>query len=169
MRRAPADKPGEYRSSISGVMSGDSWDTRQECLKEIKEVMEMSKKAVFLDIVPEPTNPYDRDALQLFFNSPTFGRTQIGYVKNAQTLCDFCGMDFERYPTSGKCKRCGHGEEDLKRNGLASKIAKELRADPTCHFYAQVIQVTGGIGQKNLGCNIIIRRVNTPLEKKPWE
>lgn len=170
MGKKRANNSNEFYSNVSGTMSGDESDTRQLALEMIAGLMKCNK-AVFMDIVPDPENKWDRDALALYANLPDIGRTQVGFVKNAQHICDFCDKEFEREPRDKatgetKCTRCGHGKPDVRRNGLASKIAKELRADPTVRFYAQVMQVTGGSADKpNRGCNIVIRRVIRPPDQ----
>lgn len=137
-------------SRIAGVMMGDK-ELRQESLK----ILSQHKGAVPLELVPEPTNPYDSDAIAIFCQVPGKGRVHLGYVPNGKSSCTFCGEQFSRFPQDGMCPRCGNS--DLLREGLAKKLHNWLRVDPTIVMKAEISEVTGGTqDKKSYGCNIKI-------------
>ncbi len=143
----------EIFSKLSGVMSGPDADLRQEALEEIRD-MKAAGKRVYIDLVPQWDNPYDSDAIAAFANLPESGRTQIAFLKNSTTHCDFCRHTHERFPKNG-CARCGHTDQ-LRRDGVATRVSAEMRQHPEARFYAEVMEVTGGYG-RSAGCNIVIR------------
>lgn len=141
-------------SKISGVQSGPDSEIRQEALEAIRELKEAGQR-VYVDLVPQWENPYDGDAIAALVNLPEIGRTQIGFIKNSTTQCDFCHHTHARFPKAG-CIQCGHTDQ-LRRDGIATRLSAEMRKDPDVRFYAEVSEVTGGRG-KSFGLNIVIRR-----------
>jgi hypothetical protein len=142
-------------TKISGTMSGDDAATRQTALATLAEMDEMQRPK-WLDLVPQWDNPFDGDAIQIFIDHPTLGRVQLGFVKNSDTICDFCGNEMERFPQKG-CPRCKHSDQ-LRRNGAATRLSQEMRRDPSAQFYGAITDITGGKDGKNFGCNVVIRR-----------
>jgi hypothetical protein len=158
-------------TSVAGVMSGPEVATRQLALSMIKENIEQriaadpKDKRFFFDLVPEPENPYDADAIQVMADVPGLGRVQLGYIRNSDTICDFCEHMMERYPTSKKCPKCQRTDH-LRREGLATRVAAVMRENPSCRFYGEVLQVTGGVDGKCFGCNFVVRQVIQQPNKK---
>lgn len=140
-------------TKIAGVMSGVDAAMRQEFLIEIRE-SQAYDEPVYLQLVPEPDNPYDANAIRVYYDHPELGRAQLGYLKNSTTMCDLCGYFHERFPSAG-CQRCGD-KEHLRRDGVATRIANEMRDDPSAHFYAVLQEITGGGNGRSFGCNIKI-------------
>jgi hypothetical protein len=151
----------EIRTKVVGVTMGLDADTRQLAIRTIGENLE-TRVRWFLDLVPEPTNEYDRDALQVMSDVPGMGRVQLGYVSNCEITCGFCGKGFPKWPMEkGKkidlCPTCGSTE--LKRDGLASMMCRVMRQDPAANFYGEVLSVTGGTDDKpSCGLNFAIRK-----------
>lgn len=142
---------------VAGTMSGDDKDTRQLVLKTIAE-LPPELKPKYVDLVPDWENEYDHDAIMAFVDVPTLGRFQIGFVKNSDSTCGFCGEPFSRVPKDGICPICKR--EDIRRNGMATKISQEMRRDETIRFYAELLEVTGGSSDKpSYGCNILVKKV----------
>jgi hypothetical protein len=150
-----------FNSNVSGVQSGPEAATRQRALSILKEELAQGRR-VYLDVVPDEENAFDRDALQILVDAPGMGRVQLGFVRNSQTRCDFCGTETDRFPQSKKgqppaCARCGHSDQ-LVRIGLASKLAAQLREFADLRVYGEVLQITGGSQEKpSMGCNIMLR------------
>jgi hypothetical protein len=156
----------KIRTAVSGVSSGPEADLRQAALAILQEAMkENPTQRYFLDMVPEPDNPYDVDAIKLMLDLPALGgRMQLGYVKNAQTRCTFCDQALERNPASGICPHCNH-QGQLVREGIASKLAPAMRSSSTDRWYCEITEITGGTGnKKSFGCNIRIAKV---YQRKP--
>jgi hypothetical protein len=148
----------EIRTRVTGVSSGLDAETRQLALEIIRESL-IPKERWFLDLVPQWDNEYDSDAIQVMTEVPGMGRVQIGFIKNPETICDFCHHQHTSYPKEGKCSGCGRGKDSLRRNGLASQISQLMREDPTANYYGEILEVTGGEGAKaNFGCNIVIKK-----------
>lgn len=151
-------------TAIAGVMSGPEVETRQLALGMIKESVaqriaaDPKDKRFFFDLVPEPENPFDSAAIQIMADCPGLGRVQLGYIRNSDTICDFCNCAMERFPTSKKCQQCKRTDH-LRRDGLATKVSAAMQADPHARFYGELLQVTGGADGKNYGCNLVIRQV----------
>jgi len=151
-------------TAIAGVMSGPEAETRQLALGLIKDNLaeriaaDPKDKRFFFDLVPQWDNPYDSDAIQVMADVPGLGRVQLGYIRNSDTICDFCTHVMERFPTSKKCPKC-HRTDHLRRDGLATKVSSAMREDPSCRFYGEVMQVTGGVDGKCFGCNFVVRQV----------
>jgi hypothetical protein len=148
-------------TKISGTMSGDDAETRQTALATLAEIEE-KQRPKWLDLVPQWDNPYDGDAIQIFIDHPTLGRVQLGFVKNSDTVCDFCQHEMERFPQKGKdgvsrCPRCKHSDQ-MRRDGAATRLSQEMRRDPSARFYGAISDITGGKDGKSFGCNIVIRR-----------
>ncbi len=165
------------RTNLAGVSMGDEVDDgtgkrikiRQLALKYLKEQIEKARAergrtpAVFLDLVPEPENPFDPDAVQVLTNIDKLGgRTQLGYLRNADTHCSFCLRDHPKFPTNPKtgtpqCPVCKRGDH-LERRGLATRVAALMREKPRASFSALLLEVTGGTDVKgHYGCNVEIR------------
>lgn len=163
-----ADKTTRYGgrdivTSIAGVNIGDDRQLRQEALQILQEHKQQHPKdAVFLDLVPEPENPFDKDAIQVLVNIPELGgRVQLGYIRN-RPQCPWCNREFKSEEVGRRCPNCHQGT--ITRDGLASQLRRTQREDPTRHYYGMVSEVTGGTGAKTIyGCNIIIKqRILTP-------
>lgn len=148
----------EIRTKIAGTNSGADAQLRQSALREIAG-LEPKRRPRYLDLVPDPENEYDKDAIQVIVDLPSLGRIQLGFVKNSDTVCDFCRSQYGSFPRDSKCIKCGRNDH-LRRDGVATKVCQEMRRDPDARFYAELIEVTGGSdGKANYGCNIAIRRV----------
>lgn len=155
----------EIRTKVVGVTMGDEADVRQLAIKTIGEHFDPDKRW-FLDLVPEPDNAFDRDALRVMTEVPGMGRVQLGFVSNSEITCGFCGANFPTHPkekVNGKlekvenCPTCGSTE--LKRDGLATKMCKLMRQDPTANYFGEVLSVTGGTEDKpTSGLNFAIRK-----------
>jgi hypothetical protein len=160
------------RTSVAGVAMGDEIvdeqgkkvKARQVALEYLRKLVEQMKeegerRPVILALVPEPTNKFDHNAIQVFADIPELGgRTQLGYVRNRDTTCGYCLREFPKYPADGVCPVCKRSDH-LDRKGLASRLSEAMKEDPNCRYYAELMEVTGGVGEKaNFGCNIEIRR-----------
>ncbi len=147
----------EVRTSIAGSNSGPEAEERQEALQYISKYMEKRETPFFIDLVPDPENKFDPNAIQLIADVADMGgRIQLGYVRNRPS-CNYCHREFtgSSLKIGEECPNCRRGK--VERVGLASKLAESMRNGNS--FYAQVDQVTGGTGEKTLrGCNLIIRR-----------
>lgn len=163
-------------TSIAGVMSGPEASTRQLALSMLKESLakriadDPKDKRIFFDLVPEPDNEFDPDAIQVMADVPGLGRTQLGYIRNSDTVCDFCEHAMERFPAKGVCPKCKRADH-VRRDGLATRVAQVMREDPECRFYGEVMQLTGGPQgggkeDKCFGCNFQVRQVIRQPAKK---
>jgi hypothetical protein len=158
-----ASKFTQVYSKVVGVCSGDEAETRQLALRLVKEHWS-ERERWYADLVPDPENPYDSDAIQLISDVPTLGRTQLGFVSNSQRTCDFCRTDFDTAPKGDRCPKCGE-KETIRRNGLASQLCRAFQEDPHLLFYAEINAITGGpepnakpdAKAKSFGANIMIR------------
>jgi hypothetical protein len=157
-----SDTLSDVRTTITGVMSGPEAKLRQMALAILGEQIAeepTNRKIRYVDLVTEWDNPYDGDAIRVMADIPDLGgRVQLGYVKNAQTLCNFCQRQLERNPTSGICPECGT-KGQLERVGIATKLSQAMRADPNSRWYAEILEITGGKDGKNYGCNLRIAKV----------
>jgi hypothetical protein len=156
----------EIRTKVVGVTMGDDADTRQLAIKTIGEHFDPNKRW-FLDLVPEPDNPYDENALKVMTDVPGMGRVQLGYVSNCEITCEFCGKEYPKWPTvrdskgktvkSEQCLVCS--SDRLKRDGLATRMSQQMRRDPQGNYYGEVLSITGGTEDKpSSGCNFAIRK-----------
>ncbi len=143
----------EYYCNISGTISGPEAGRRQQALRILEE---SGIDPVILEVVPEPENPYDPDALGLWTEVPSMGRVQLGYVPNARSVCDFCCSTYQRHP--GQCRTCKR-KDHLRRTDTASKVAPAIRKDPGSEWYAELVEFTGGEEERpSRGAMIVIRR-----------
>lgn len=144
---------------VAGAMSGPEWESRQGGLKELRETLDQGIHVV-LELIPEPENPYDTDAIRVECVLARAGRVQLGYVKNSNGFCDLCHKPFERFPK--RCPGCRHSDY-LRRDGAATRIATALREEPGLQIYGEVLEVTGGTEDKqSFGCNIIVKSMVRP-------
>lgn len=150
----------EIRTSVAGTNSGPERAERQQALGQIAQIMAETGQPFFLDLVPDPENKWDPNALQLIANLPEMGgRFLLGYVRN-RPGCDYCNREFTAttLQIGDTCPNCLRGQ--IQREGLATRLSTELRKnEPGVSYYAEVMEITGGVGEKTLrGCNIVIRR-----------
>lgn len=139
-------------TKISGVTSGPLAERRQKALTFLQECYRVPGMRCYVDLVPEPDNPYDPDAIKVML-----GEFHLGYVKNSDTICSSCCSVFERHP-SGACPACGR-MGTLERCGTATQLMKYFRDNvETPGFWmpdAYISEVTGG-GEKSYGANLYI-------------
>lgn len=158
----------EIRTKVVGVTMGDDADTRQAAIKAIGESFDEDERW-FLDLVPEPDNPYDKFAVRVMTNVPGMGRVQLGYVGNAEVKCGFCSKEYPSWPKRNGvaldgCPNCS--SDNLQRNGLATQLCKLMAADPTANYFGEILSITGGTEEKpTAGCNFAIRRAHKPKSK----
>lgn len=139
-------------------MSGENAASRQNCLKFLKRVDAIPRFEgdIRLDLVPEPTNPHDPDAIRVEFEYAEGKFFHLGYIPNSDSLCSQCKEVFERHP--GTCPNCGSKQVD--RCGTATRIKNELYAGwgVSGKAWAYVSEITGGGEGQSLGCNLEIHR-----------
>lgn len=156
------------RTSVAGCAMGEDIEIeggktmkyRQLALKFLAHYRAQDpSRRILLSVVPDPENKFDPNALQLITDIPEMGgRVQLGFIRNAGTVCGFCLREFPKFPPGGKCPACGRNDH-LERKGLATQLAEAMRANPTLKYYAEVLEVTGGTQEKaHYGCNIEVRR-----------
>lgn len=139
--------PDVIRSKVVGVFIVPE---RQEYLETVRDA-----EHVTLDLVAEPDNKYDKDAIKVMAVADGL-RMHIGYVRNNAKQCLNCGAEYEPGTKAEECTDC---KTPLVRFGLASELSYWMHRG--CKFVASVLQVTGGNG-RNIGCNIEIRRLDNP-------
>lgn len=150
------------RTKVVGVTMGDEAETRQLAIQTIKEHWE-DRPRWFLDLVPDPDNPFDPSAIRVMCDVPDIGRVQIGFIQNAETRCGFCNRTFPKWPkvkgsNTTQCPVCG--SEQLHRDGLATKVSQAMIDQPNESFYGEVLSITGGEeGKESYGLNFEIKRV----------
>jgi hypothetical protein len=133
-------------TKIVGVTMGPEGSTRQLALEKIRQHWS-ERERWFVDLVPEPDNPFDSCAVRCLVDVPGMGRTQVGYIRNSG-MCNFCKYEPERFPsgeTEPTCPQCNN-RGTLKRNGLATHLTECMEADPHLHLYGEIQQITGGPG-----------------------
>lgn len=158
-----------FREMASAVAGTTMAPGRQDALRKLRERIQedpQDRKRRFLQLIPEPQNKWDKDAVGVWAHIPGFGPEenngwfQIGYIRNGETYCTFCETTHPAYPKGDppRCSKCRNtGHDWFERRGTAKKLAQEMAKDPHARFYAVVQEVTGGTGHKeNLGCNILI-------------
>lgn len=143
-------------SVISGTNSGPEAPLRQRALKLLKEDRD-NGYPVTLQLVPDWTNPWDSDAIKLLVDIPELGGMfHLGFVKNAQTVCDRCDYSYARFPQRKICNGC-RTSEGLRRIGLAVKISAIMRENPLIEWVGELDEVTGGGPGRCYGGNVVIR------------
>lgn len=140
-------------SKVAGVTSGPKAESRQKCLRFIRQVMDMPQwqSSIRLRMVPEPENPHDPDAIRVEFEYEQGKYFHLGYIPNSDTICRECNAQFERHPQSGACPECGR-KGHLERMGTATRIKSYFGGE----VQARVTEVTGGENGQSLGCNIAL-------------
>lgn len=150
--------PDEIPTAIAGVTHDNPDGTnRQKVLLWCK--LNGIKQLV---LEREPDNPYDANAVKVLAvvsNGNVVKRLQLGYIRNRRYVCKGCGL--VREPEPGEkldgCFNCG--VNDFERDGLASRIASAM--DTGVEYDVEVLEYTGGVDGKNIGCNISIRTKET--------
>lgn len=104
--------------------------------------------AVPLVLTPEPTNPYDPDAIRVEFEFEAGRLFHLGYIPNSNCICLACGEHYNRFQPS--CTNCS-GE--VSRIGTATWLKGNGFFDKG-NVYAEVSEITGGGEGQSLGCNI---------------
>lgn len=164
----------EISSAIAGTTMAPG---RQDALRVLRQRIQeapQDRRRRFLKLIPEPTNQWDADAIQVWAHVPNFGAAdahgwfQLGFIRNGETYCTFCETVHAAYPKPAfkggppRCNKChSEGAGFFERRGTAKKVAEEMRKDPHATYYAVITEVTGGDearGKNNLGCNILICR-----------
>ncbi len=151
----------EVRTKIVGVTMGEDAETRQLAIRTIGEHWD-GEARYFLDLVPQPDNPFDADAIRVMAEVPGMGRVQLGFVSNSACLCGFCGKDYPSWPKvkGEKVTQCPVCSSDqLRPDGLATKISQLMREQPNENYYGEILSITGGTEDKpTSGCNFAIKR-----------
>jgi hypothetical protein len=70
-----------------------------------------------LELVPEPENPHDSNAIAVYAR-----KEQIGYVPNKGVSCNVCWTSIKG--SDSHCKHCGAGMDHFVPGGLATRINK---------------------------------------------
>lgn len=96
---------------------------------EIQTIKDELKEGVFLNLVHEPTNPFDTDAIAVFFKE-----THIGYIPNRGISCSKCWS----YVSSKDyyCKKCDASNAEFIKGGLATRLiqSKAFFKDKFCYI-----------------------------------
>jgi hypothetical protein len=151
--------PDAIKTKIVGVTMGPKVGgraARQVYLEKMK-----AENVRILELVPEPKNEYDPDAIKLMARIAGM-RVHVGYVKNSGRLCSGCGREYEKIPAQpgiplAEKQNCPECNIPLTYSGLASELSTWIREG--YGFTAVVLDFTGG-GGKSCGCNIEIRRLD---------
>lgn len=145
--------PDIIRSKIVGVTFGDKLPSgeseRQWVLGKMAQF-----EIVNLELVRDPENQYDKDAIGVYAMLPGFGKKQVGHIRNSDRLCVECGLEYSKNAGVTVCEKCS---KDLARNGLATELTYWI--DQGYEYVADVLEYTGGNGRTR-GCNIEIRRIS---------
>jgi hypothetical protein len=102
----------KYPKKVQTKIVGVNFEGRQALLEKAAQ-----HNIKVLELIPEPTNEYDADAIQVV--APVFdsdgkrtGGVQLGYISNSDRMCIVCGKmtdgaSFSRSKTA-KCPHCAY-------------------------------------------------------------
>lgn len=117
---------------------------------KIKMMKEREEKVIRL--LPEPSNPYDSNAVAVMWDAPA-GAIKIGYLPNPPE-CGTCGKIFSgRAPSLCEC-----GADNIIRDGIASEISKDFANG--YRFYCTIENYLGmEEGKPSAGLRIKIMKI----------
>jgi len=152
-----------FSTRIAGVASGEKVThpvTREEVYTRqwyLEMLQDSGIKVV--DLIQEPTNSYDENAVAVFVTLPA-GRVQLGYIPNASAVCGSCNKKFNP-PIPNTCPVCSQVDPatifPVDRIGLATKITSWLNNG--YKFKARVMSIGRTSDGKYLGASLEIERI----------
>lgn len=118
--------------------------------------MPQSPDSIRLELVPDPANSHDPDAIAVHFEYAQGKFFHLGYIPNADTICLECGKQWDRMSEAeadrDSCMR-DQLKHSLARHGTATRIKSSFGGE----VWATVEEVTGNTADgQSLGCNIRI-------------